>query len=94
MVDKYGTGQDPYCYPATRVLRNRLGLTSDAALNRAERSLSEIAASEIEFALPPYDLAALHESIGNCLRMFTTGLASSERWISPKAILTSASSSA
>ncbi|MDW3716617.1 MULTISPECIES: putative adenosine monophosphate-protein transferase Fic [Pseudomonas] len=59
MVDKYGTGQDPYCYPATRVLRNRLGLTSDAALNRAERSLSEIAASEIEFALPPYDLAAL-----------------------------------
>jgi hypothetical protein len=46
MVDTYGTGQAPYCHPATRGLRNRLGLTSDAALNRAERSLSEIAASE------------------------------------------------
>ncbi|WP_342242891.1 putative adenosine monophosphate-protein transferase Fic [Pseudomonas sp. OTU5201] len=59
MVDKYGTGQDPYCYPGTTVLRNHLGLTDDDALNEAERALSEIAASEIEFAPPPYDLAAL-----------------------------------
>ncbi|WP_044871331.1 hypothetical protein [Pseudomonas sp. LFM046] len=59
MVDKYGTGQDPYCYPGTTVLRNRLGLLDDDALNEAERSLSEIAASEIEFSPPPYDLPAL-----------------------------------
>ena len=59
MVDKYGTGQDPYCYPGTTVLRNRLGLLDDKALNEAERALSEIAASEIEFAPPPYDLPAL-----------------------------------
>lgn len=59
MVDKYGTGQDPYCYPGTTVLRNRLGLLDEKALNEAERALSEIAASEIEFAPPPYDLSAL-----------------------------------
>ncbi|MDT4853357.1 putative adenosine monophosphate-protein transferase fic [compost metagenome] len=59
MVDKYGVGQDPYCYPGTSVLRNRLGLTSDEALNEAERTFSAIAASEIEFIPPPYDLASL-----------------------------------
>lgn len=59
MVDKYGTDQDPYCYPGTTVLRNRLGLTTDHALNDAERALSEIAASEIEFVPPPYDLPHL-----------------------------------
>ncbi len=59
MVDKYGTGQDPYCYPGTTVLRNRLGLLDDKSLDEAERALSEIAASEIEFSPPPYDLPAL-----------------------------------
>ena len=63
MVDKYATGQDPYCYPGTMVLRNRLGLLDDKALNEAERSLSEIAASEIEFSPPPYDLPALHRQL-------------------------------
>ncbi|MCO6060377.1 cell filamentation protein Fic [Pseudomonas sp. MOB-449] len=59
MVDKYGTGQDPYCYPGTTVLRNCLGLLDDNVLNEAERSLSEIAVSEIDFSPPPYDLRAL-----------------------------------
>ncbi|MND63256.1 putative adenosine monophosphate-protein transferase fic [compost metagenome] len=59
MADKYGTDQDPYCYPGTMVLRNRLGLLDDKALNEAELSLSAIAASEIEFSPPPYDLPAL-----------------------------------
>lgn len=59
MIDKYGVGQDPYCYPETSVLRNRLGLMNEDALNEAERALSEVAASEIEFDLPPYDLAYL-----------------------------------
>lgn len=57
MVDKYGTGQDLYCYPGTSVLRNKFDLYEDEALQEAERMLSEIAASEIEFELPPYDLA-------------------------------------
>lgn len=41
------------------MLRNRLGLQDDAALAAAERELSSIAASHIEFAPPPYDLTAL-----------------------------------
>lgn len=59
MLDKYGAGQDPYCYPGSGVLRNRLGLTDEQALHAAERTLSEIAASGIDFDLPPYDLSYL-----------------------------------
>lgn len=59
MLDKYGVGQDPLCYPGTTVLRNRLDLTDDQALHDAERTLSEIAAGSIDFALPPYDLTYL-----------------------------------
>lgn len=54
--DKYGTGQDPYCYPDSGVLRNCLGIRDDAVLVNAERELTMIAASEIDFGLPPYDL--------------------------------------
>lgn len=61
MVDKYGTGQDPYCYPGSTVLRNNFDLHDDDALEHAERLMSEIAASELEFDLPPYDLAYLQE---------------------------------
>ncbi len=49
MLDKYGVGQDPLCYPGTKVLRNRLDLTDDQALHDAERTLSEIAAATIDF---------------------------------------------
>lgn len=59
MLDKYGAGQDPYCYRGTAVLRNRLDLCDDQILSEAERALSEIAAESIEFASPPYDLAYL-----------------------------------
>lgn len=59
MLDKYGTGQDPYCLPGTSVLNNRLGLTTDEELNEAERVLSTIAANEINFESPPYDLPYL-----------------------------------
>jgi cell filamentation protein len=59
MAGIYGTGQDPYCYPGTAVLRNRLALMDEDRLNEAERNLSEIAASEIGFSPPPYDLPAL-----------------------------------
>lgn len=59
MVGKYGTGQDPYCYPGTRTLRNRLEILDDTLLNQAEREVSESAAAhEIEYCPPPYNLAA------------------------------------
>jgi cell filamentation protein len=59
MLDKYGVGQDPYCYPGTAQLNNRLNLRDPALLAQAERALSEIAASAIEFSTPPYDLPYL-----------------------------------
>lgn len=58
-MDKYGVGQDAYCYPGTTVLRNRLNILDDDELFQAERDFSELAASQIEFQLPPYDLAYL-----------------------------------
>ncbi|QHF04500.1 putative adenosine monophosphate-protein transferase Fic [Pseudomonas asturiensis] len=59
MLDKYGAGQDPYCYPGTTVLKNRLNVVSDNVLAEAERALSEVAVSLIDFAPPPYDLSYL-----------------------------------
>jgi len=59
MLDKYGVGQDPYCYPGTAVLRNHLGIAEYGLLAEAERALSEVAAESIEFTPPPYDLSYL-----------------------------------
>jgi cell filamentation protein len=61
MLDKYGTGQDPYCYPGTRTLRNLLDITDETVLNKAEREISASAANEIEYCPPPYDLPALQK---------------------------------
>ncbi|GKW48568.1 putative adenosine monophosphate-protein transferase Fic [Halomonas sp. NCCP-2165] len=58
-MDKYGTDQDPYCYPGTQVLRNRLGIEDAAQLVEAEKHLSLGAAQAIEFEPPPYDLPYL-----------------------------------
>ncbi len=57
MVDKYGTGQDPYKYEKSDVLKNNLGITDEVELFEAERKLSEISAMDIEFQEPPYDLS-------------------------------------
>lgn len=56
MIDKYGTGQDPYCYPGTTTLCNLLDTRDDELLAEAERDLSRLAASKLTFELPPYDL--------------------------------------
>lgn len=66
MSDKYGAGQDAYCYAGTSVLRNRLGIQDDEELCKAEREFSELAASQLEFSLPPYDLAYLQQ-LHRCL---------------------------
>lgn len=64
--DKYGSSEDPYCYPGTPILRNLLKLQDDEALSLIEQTLSSIAASEIDFAPPPYGLKylqALHRHL-------------------------------
>lgn len=59
MLDKYGVGDDPYCYPRTHILKNKLSIQDEQLLSEAERDLSFVAAATIEFKEPPYDLAYL-----------------------------------
>ena len=59
MLDKYGVGQDPYCYPGSSTLRNRLDLLDEARLHQAERELSEIVVDNLPLFPPPYDLDRL-----------------------------------
>lgn len=54
--DKYGTRDDPYCYPDSDVLRNMLNIEDNTELNEAEEVLTELAALQIEFDPPPYTL--------------------------------------
>lgn len=56
MSDKYGSGQNPYIYPDSDVLINKLGINDDCQFDNAERQLSELAVLDIEFEEPPYDL--------------------------------------
>lgn len=58
-MDKYGVGQDPYCYPGTDILRNKLDISDTAELEEAERDLSLINADSIELLQPPYNFAYL-----------------------------------
>ncbi len=48
--------QDPYCYPDSYLLINKLNITDATTLEAAEQALTSLAADEIEFCLPPYDL--------------------------------------
>ncbi|TFH86946.1 putative adenosine monophosphate-protein transferase Fic [Billgrantia azerbaijanica] len=59
MMDKYGTGQDPYCYPESTTLRNLLDIRDEAELITVERELTLLATDAIQFSPPPYDLAYL-----------------------------------
>jgi cell filamentation protein len=64
--DKYGTGQDPYCYPNSDILINSLNIHDEALLEEAELDISSLCANQIEFALPPYDLSyfcAIHKAL-------------------------------
>lgn len=51
MSDKYGVGQDPYCYPGSDVLRNKLDIRDDPTLSEAEYQLSAVAAEHLDFSL-------------------------------------------
>jgi len=59
MPDKYGVGEDAYCYPGSTVLRNKLDIRDEATLSEAEQQLTAIAADSVEFNPPPYDLSYL-----------------------------------
>lgn len=60
-MDKYGVGQDIYCYESSDVLINLLDLRDEHDLFDAERDLSLLAAEQIDFAAPPYNLAYLQD---------------------------------
>lgn len=59
MLDKYGTGQDPYCYANSSVLVNRFNILNETILQTAESEITLEAARGIPFGLPPYDFAYL-----------------------------------
>ena len=64
--DKYGTGNDPYCYSDSDVLRNVLNIVESTELEEAERALTELAVLRIEHKPPPYDLnylKAIHQQL-------------------------------
>ena len=61
MVDKYGVGQDPDCYPQTEVLINLLAITDPDQLENAERELSGYASQQLIWQPPPYDLQRLKD---------------------------------
>ena len=66
MVDKYGTGSDPYTYKGTEVLINKFEITDPKILEEAEREFTELAAEEITFKEPPYNyqyLCDLHKKL-------------------------------
>lgn len=60
----YWSETDPYCWPGTTVLRNKLGIMDSAELDRAERV---IVRTRSQSALPPglsrNDLCALHRHL-------------------------------
>lgn len=65
-LDKYGTGDDPYCHPGSNVLQNLLNIEDHEELAEAEAELTVLAVEEIEFDSPPYDLnyfQSLHRQV-------------------------------
>jgi cell filamentation protein len=66
VIDKYGVGQDPYCYPGTHTLKNLLDIKEEALLESAEREITEIEAQRLTMLPPPYDysyLKLIHKSL-------------------------------
>lgn len=61
MEGKYGAGQDPYCYPGTKILINKFNIKDESTLQEAEREITTIALRGISFSPPPYDLNYLKE---------------------------------
>lgn len=57
---------DPYTYPGTDILRNKLGITDDAALTKAEQRYSAVRAAQAartSFPLTPDGYRSLHKHL-------------------------------
>lgn len=52
MRDKYGIGQDPYCYPGTTILRNLLDIHNEDELEEAEYELTSL---RLDAFVPDFD---------------------------------------
>lgn len=59
MRDKYGTGEDPDCWPGTSVLKNKLQLHDEAELAVAEADFAAAAVQNITIGPPPFDVTYL-----------------------------------
>ncbi|MCK9397338.1 MAG: putative adenosine monophosphate-protein transferase Fic [Methylobacter sp.] len=58
-MDKYDTSNDHYCYPNTAVLKNKLGITDEKALEEAEREITKTSTLDVKSYNPPYHLQYL-----------------------------------
>ena len=56
MRGKYGVSDDPYCWPGTSVLRNKLDIRDKATLAHAEAEFAAAAVEYIDITAPPFDL--------------------------------------
>ena len=61
MPDKYGVGDDPYCYPGTTVLKNRLNLTDASELNEVEAEVTAVRAQTLEPQFERFDAARFRQ---------------------------------
>jgi cell filamentation protein len=63
---KYGTDNDPYCYPGSTTLINKLGIKDSKLLEEAEKEISFLNAREIDYSQPPYNLdywCSIHQKL-------------------------------
>jgi cell filamentation protein len=59
--EKYGVGQDPYTWPDSDVLRNKLSIKTAYELTEAENQFTRLATQDIKFSSPPYELTYWRE---------------------------------
>lgn len=68
IIDKCRAGTDPYSYPNTNILKNKLDIYSQQELDTIEYLLTELAILKIEFQPSPYTFkywCALHKQLFN-----------------------------
>ncbi len=58
-MDKYDIGNDPYCYPNTAILKNKLKINDEKVFEEAERNITAISIHDVKYSNPPYHLEYL-----------------------------------
>lgn len=92
MRDKYGAGQDPYCYPDSDVLVNKLNIRDEETLVAAEIEFTTLrykSYTATTLGSQEFTLEHLQRYICIYFRMYTIGLASYEQLIFQKVQLDS-----